>query len=221
MLVFSEQLFFCQEAGYRDLGKTTKMFVYKKPSNSPWIASPLPSSCPSPLLAQPFFKLWSCTLLSTHSNYDGFGFVSQFWFFFLFFFLFNWRCQYGWQGQYCDKCIPHPGCVHGTCIEPWQCLCETNWGGQLCDKGMLIPEGRVTLECQRWQTLLSKLLKRAGSVLALSCLALSPLLFWHGWHLSLACPCPVPLLCGDAFCKGSGITEQSTWWCSCNFPAWR
>uniref|UniRef100_A0A8C0UNG6 Delta-like protein n=1 Tax=Cyanistes caeruleus TaxID=156563 RepID=A0A8C0UNG6_CYACU len=63
------------------------------------------------------------------------------------------RCQYGWQGQYCDKCIPHPGCVHGTCIEPWQCLCETNWGGQLCDKGMLIPEGRVTLECQRWQTL--------------------------------------------------------------------
>lgn len=46
------------------------------------------------------------------------------------------RCQYGWQGLYCDKCIPHPGCVHGTCNEPWQCLCETNWGGQLCDKGM-------------------------------------------------------------------------------------
>ena len=45
------------------------------------------------------------------------------------------RCQYGWQGLYCDKCIPHPGCVHGTCNEPWQCLCETNWGGQLCDKG--------------------------------------------------------------------------------------
>ncbi|CAJ0960526.1 unnamed protein product, partial [Ranitomeya imitator] len=46
------------------------------------------------------------------------------------------RCQYGWQGQYCDKCIPHPGCVHGTCIEPWQCLCETNWGGQLCNKDL-------------------------------------------------------------------------------------
>lgn len=45
------------------------------------------------------------------------------------------RCLYGWQGQYCDKCIPHPGCVHGTCKEPWQCLCDINWGGHLCDKG--------------------------------------------------------------------------------------
>lgn len=28
--------------------------------------------------SQPFFKLWSCTLVSTHSSYDGFGFVSLF-----------------------------------------------------------------------------------------------------------------------------------------------
>lgn len=47
----------------------------------------------------------------------------------------SYSCLYGWQGQYCDKCIPHPGCVHGTCVEPWQCLCDTNWGGHLCDKG--------------------------------------------------------------------------------------
>lgn len=47
----------------------------------------------------------------------------------------SYSCLYGWQGQYCDKCIPHPGCVHGTCGEPWQCLCDTNWGGHLCDKG--------------------------------------------------------------------------------------
>ncbi|KAG9344276.1 hypothetical protein JZ751_010945 [Albula glossodonta] len=46
------------------------------------------------------------------------------------------KCQFGWQGQFCDKCFPHPGCVHGTCIEPWQCLCDTNWGGQLCDKDL-------------------------------------------------------------------------------------
>lgn len=72
--------------------------------------------------------------------YDFFFFPSCFPFlnFFYFFSYVKQRCQYGWQGQYCDKCIPHPGCVHGTCIEPWQCLCETNWGGQLCDKGMLI-----------------------------------------------------------------------------------
>lgn len=47
----------------------------------------------------------------------------------------SYSCLYGWQGQYCDKCMPHPGCVHGTCVEPWQCLCDTNWGGHLCDKG--------------------------------------------------------------------------------------
>uniref|UniRef100_A0A4W6C9D4 EGF-like domain-containing protein n=1 Tax=Lates calcarifer TaxID=8187 RepID=A0A4W6C9D4_LATCA len=28
----------------------------------------------------------------------------------------------------------YPGCVHGTCNEPWQCTCEKNWGGLLCDK---------------------------------------------------------------------------------------
>ncbi|PWA25968.1 hypothetical protein CCH79_00001471 [Gambusia affinis] len=46
------------------------------------------------------------------------------------------KCLYGWQGLYCDKCIPHPGCVHGTCVEPWQCLCDLNWGGHLCDKDL-------------------------------------------------------------------------------------
>lgn len=67
--------------------------------------------------------------------------------------------------------------------------------------------------CYTWMSALadsalrdSALLERAGSVLALSCLALSPLLFWH---LSLACPRPVPLLCGDEFCKGSGITNKA------------
>lgn len=95
----------------------------------------LPSSCPSPSPPQSFSKLCSSTLTSTQSNSNGFlGCFSTL----IFLFSFTWRCQYGWQGQYCDKCIPHPGCVHGTCIEPWQCLCETNWGGQLCDKGMLI-----------------------------------------------------------------------------------
>lgn len=45
------------------------------------------------------------------------------------------RCSYGWQGRFCDECVPYPGCVHGSCVEPWQCNCETNWGGLLCDKG--------------------------------------------------------------------------------------
>lgn len=45
------------------------------------------------------------------------------------------RCHYGWQGRFCDECVPYPGCVHGSCVEPWQCNCETNWGGLLCNKG--------------------------------------------------------------------------------------
>lgn len=144
MLILSEQLFFCQEASYRDLGKTTKMFVYKKPSNKCWIASPFPfSSCTSPVFLK---ALEFCSPISIILKGRGRGRAihllipfSLFWCLYIFyFFSINRRCQYGWQGQYCDKCIPHPGCVHGTCIEPWQCLCETNWGGQLCDKGMLI-----------------------------------------------------------------------------------
>lgn len=47
------------------------------------------------------------------------------------------RCNYGWQGPLCDECLPYPGCVHGTCNEPWQCTCEKNWGGLLCDKGQM------------------------------------------------------------------------------------
>ncbi len=47
------------------------------------------------------------------------------------------RCNYGWQGPLCDECLPYPGCVHGTCSEPWQCTCEKNWGGLLCDKGQM------------------------------------------------------------------------------------
>ena len=45
------------------------------------------------------------------------------------------RCSYGEQGRFCDECVPYPGCVHGSCVEPWQCTCETNWGGLLCNKG--------------------------------------------------------------------------------------
>uniref|UniRef100_A0A672MFL2 Delta-like protein n=1 Tax=Sinocyclocheilus grahami TaxID=75366 RepID=A0A672MFL2_SINGR len=45
-------------------------------------------------------------------------------------------CNYGWQGQFCDECLPYPGCLHGTCIIPWQCTCEKNWGGLLCDKDL-------------------------------------------------------------------------------------
>lgn len=47
------------------------------------------------------------------------------------------RCHYGWKGDLCDECETFPGCDHGTCMEPWQCVCDTNWGGLLCDKGKM------------------------------------------------------------------------------------
>ena len=46
------------------------------------------------------------------------------------------RCRPGWKGEFCDQCMPYPGCKHGYCNgAPWQCICETNWGGILCDQG--------------------------------------------------------------------------------------
>ncbi|KAM9363998.1 uncharacterized protein dlk2 isoform 2-T2 [Pholidichthys leucotaenia] len=29
-----------------------------------------------------------------------------------------------------------PGCVHGSCQQPWQCSCEKGWGGRFCDKDL-------------------------------------------------------------------------------------
>lgn len=45
------------------------------------------------------------------------------------------RCRVGWQGRYCDQCIRYPGCLHGTCQQPWQCNCQEGWGGLFCNQG--------------------------------------------------------------------------------------
>lgn len=45
------------------------------------------------------------------------------------------RCDPGWGGQHCDHCVPMPGCVHGSCQQPWQCSCDEGWAGRFCDKG--------------------------------------------------------------------------------------
>ena len=48
----------------------------------------------------------------------------------------SFRCRLGWQGKFCDRCIPYPGCQYGTCQQPWQCNCEVGWGGIFCNQGM-------------------------------------------------------------------------------------
>uniref|UniRef100_A0A4W5JXN3 EGF-like domain-containing protein n=1 Tax=Hucho hucho TaxID=62062 RepID=A0A4W5JXN3_9TELE len=40
----------------------------------------------------------------------------------------------GYEGALCDQCVTFPGCIYGSCIEPWQCVCDVNWGGLLCNK---------------------------------------------------------------------------------------
>ncbi|GAA6084499.1 protein delta homolog 1 [Tachysurus ichikawai] len=44
------------------------------------------------------------------------------------------RCNPGWKGATCEKCIPFPGCIHGTCKKAWECICEQGWVGNQCDQ---------------------------------------------------------------------------------------
>ncbi|XP_068457909.1 protein delta homolog 2 [Clinocottus analis] len=46
------------------------------------------------------------------------------------------RCDPGWDGERCERCVPTPGCRHGSCQQPWQCRCEAGWGGRFCDKDL-------------------------------------------------------------------------------------
>ncbi|XP_029690686.1 protein delta homolog 2 isoform X1 [Takifugu rubripes] len=48
------------------------------------------------------------------------------------------RCDPGWEGEQCERCVPKPGCRHGSCQQPWQCNCETGWGGRFCDKDLSV-----------------------------------------------------------------------------------
>ncbi|GFR60340.1 delta-like protein [Elysia marginata] len=51
-------------------------------------------------------------------------------------FLHMLKCKLGWNGKYCNECVPYLGCHHGTCQKPWECNCEDGWGGQLCNQDL-------------------------------------------------------------------------------------
>jgi delta-like protein len=46
------------------------------------------------------------------------------------------RCHSGWTGQLCNQCVRYPGCLHGTCQKPWECLCDEGWGGLFCNQDL-------------------------------------------------------------------------------------
>ncbi|KOX79871.1 Neurogenic locus protein delta [Melipona quadrifasciata] len=45
-------------------------------------------------------------------------------------------CHNGWKGAYCDQCVRYPGCLHGSCQKPWECLCDEGWGGLFCNQDL-------------------------------------------------------------------------------------
>ncbi|KAJ8923684.1 hypothetical protein NQ315_010265 [Exocentrus adspersus] len=45
-------------------------------------------------------------------------------------------CQPGWEGPLCNQCQRYPGCMHGTCVKPWDCLCNEGWGGLFCNQDL-------------------------------------------------------------------------------------
>ncbi|XP_041867078.1 protein delta homolog 2 isoform X2 [Melanotaenia boesemani] len=62
-----------------------------------------------------------CSCNITNSRCDDFGVC---------------RCDPGWDGEHCERCVTMPGCVHGSCLQPWQCSCDLGWGGRFCDKDL-------------------------------------------------------------------------------------
>eukprot|EP00094_Tigriopus_californicus_P013133 TCALIF_12700-PA protein Name:"Similar to dla Delta-like protein A (Danio rerio)" AED:0.01 eAED:0.01 QI:399/0.83/0.85/1/0.33/0.42/7/242/207 len=38
-----------------------------------------------------------------------------------------------WQSENCTDCAVLPGCIHGYCNRPLECICEEGWTGEFCD----------------------------------------------------------------------------------------
>ncbi|XP_037918236.1 delta-like protein 4 [Hermetia illucens] len=54
------------------------------------------------------------------------------------------RCKLGYYGERCDKCIPLPGCQHGSCNESFECKCHKGWDGLFCSEPMCTPNCHAT-----------------------------------------------------------------------------
>ncbi|KAI3363575.1 hypothetical protein L3Q82_012165 [Scortum barcoo] len=94
---------------------------------SPYFVRTVTQQLPVPVTLTFFFFFFSpgsdCSCNVTNSRCDEFGVC---------------RCDPGWDGERCNRCMPMPGCLHGTCEQPWQCSCEPGWGGRFCDKDLFV-----------------------------------------------------------------------------------
>ncbi len=52
-----------------------------------------------------------------------------------------------------QNCVPLPGCVHGGCVDAYECRCFPGWTGIFCSRGEL--QTGMTGSCICWTTRLS------------------------------------------------------------------
>ncbi|KAK2824742.1 hypothetical protein Q5P01_021917 [Channa striata] len=105
------------------------------------------------------------------------------------------RCDPGWDGEQCERCVPMPGCLHGSCQQPWQCSCEPGWGGRFCDKDLF-----VCLEQQPCQNGATCVMEDSGEY---SCLCPEG---FHGRNCQLKTgPCHH----SRSLCKNGGLCEDA------------
>ncbi|KAG7233068.1 hypothetical protein INR49_007522 [Caranx melampygus] len=102
-------------------------------------------------------------------------------------------CDPGWAGERCERCVLMPGCVHGSCEQPWQCSCDLGWGGRFCDKDLSVCSERQP--CQNGATCV---MEDSGEYTCLS-------------------PCKNGGLCEDA----DGFAEELTCRCLAGFTGQR
>uniref|UniRef100_UPI0037E7A827 protein delta homolog 2 n=1 Tax=Semicossyphus pulcher TaxID=241346 RepID=UPI0037E7A827 len=120
------------------------------------------------------------------------------------------RCDPGWDSEHCDRCVPMPGCLHGSCQQPWQCSCEPGWGGRFCDKDLFVCSQQQP--CQNGATCV---MEDSGEY---TCLCPEG---FHGRHCQLKTgpchqrrsPCKNGGLCEDA----DGYAEELTCRCLAGF----
>ncbi|XP_067367399.1 protein delta homolog 2 isoform X2 [Channa argus] len=91
--------------------------------------------------------------------------------------------------------MPMPGCLHGSCQQPWQCSCEPGWGGRFCDKDLF-----VCLEEQPCQNGATCVMEDSGEY---TCLCPEG---FHGRNCQLKTgPCHQ----SRSLCKNGGLCEDA------------